>query len=101
MRMLKSHLQSLKGQLGRFLLFTALMGCLSPINVDIENVPGTVVIGGLVSNLPDHNIVQLGLTADTDRLPFPVSGARVWIVDETTGESIELFESGAAGDYRL
>jgi hypothetical protein len=100
MRMLKSYLQSLKGQLGRLLLFSALVGCLSPINVDIENVPGTVVIGGHVSNLPDHNVVQLGLTADTERLPFPVSGAGVWIVDETTGESIRLFESGTPGEYR-
>jgi hypothetical protein len=89
----------IKWQLCRALLFGALSGCLTPIDVDVANTSGIVVIGGQVSNISGQTVVQLGLTADTDRLPFPVSQASVTIVDETTGESIPLFESGFAPGF--
>lgn len=97
----KTRLWNAHVHLVRFVIFTFLTGCLAPINVDVENARGIVVVSGQVSNLSDQTVVQLGLTADTDRLPFPASGATVRIVDETTGEQIPCFETQAeSGIYR-
>ncbi|MEJ1241764.1 DUF4249 family protein [Chryseolinea sp. T2] len=96
MRILQRYLHVIKCQLPRIILFGALSGCLTPIDVNIDNTSGIVVISGQVSNIADQTEVQVGLTADTDRLPFPVSEAAVNIIDETTGESIALFESSSA-----
>lgn len=97
----RRRLLDFQGHVVRLMTFALLSGCLAPINVDVENAQGLVVVSGQVSNLPGQSVVQLGFTADTDRLPFPASGATVRIVDETTGEEIPCFEpDGESGLYR-
>lgn len=83
----------------RLLILVLMAGCLTPIGIRVDNTSGLAVISGQVSNLPDQTVVQVGLTADTERLPFPVSGAIVWIVDETAGEVIPCVESPTAPGY--
>lgn len=95
MHKLKIYLQKVKAQLIRFAMLGALTGCLTPIEIEVENADGIVVIGGQVSNFTDQSVVQVGLTADTERLPVPVSGAQVWIVDETNETSVPLAESAS------
>jgi hypothetical protein len=99
METLNHYAHLLKGHLIRLSLFAALAGCITPYNLDVENASGIVVIGGQVSNLSDQSVVELGLTADTDRLPFAVSGATVWIVDETTDDLVPCYESEAHPGY--
>ena len=55
--------------------------CLSPIDFPTDNLGNRLVVSGQVSPLADQNYVQLGRTADTDRLPFPVSRALVQLFD--------------------
>lgn len=40
------------------------------------------MVSGQVSTLQDQNIIQLGLTADTERLPIPLSGAFIVLFDD-------------------
>jgi hypothetical protein len=68
-----------------------LSSCLTPIDVETENLGGKLVVSGQVSTIPDQNFVQLGLTADTDRLPVPLSGATVTLLDDT-GQSYKYTE---------
>ncbi len=76
-------------------------GCLTPIEVETENIGGTLVVSGQISPLADQNIVTLGLTAETERLPFPLSGATVRL-HEDTGETYEYSESPfVPGEYLL
>lgn len=56
--------------------------CLSPIDFPTENTGDRLVVSGQVSNISDQNFVQLGLTASTDRLPYPIVGANVELLDD-------------------
>jgi hypothetical protein len=62
--------------------FLLLVGCLSPFTIDIENAGGRVIISGQISTLADQNIVEIGVTADDARLPFPESNAIVKLHDD-------------------
>src|SRR5687768_9199358 len=62
--------------------FLLLWGCLSPINFETENIGGKLVASGQISTLPEQNFIQLGRTADSERLPFPISGAYVTLYDD-------------------
>ena len=78
-----------------------LSGCLTPISVETENIGGTLVVSGQISPLADQNIVQLGRTAITERLPLPLSGATVRLHDDE-GATYDYTESYfVAGDYLL
>lgn len=100
MRSRQRYLYTVRTHVVRFGLF-GLTGCLTPIDIDIANADGIVVIAGQVSNIAGHTVVQLGLTADTERLPIPVSFASVAIIDETEQVSIPLYESTTtAGNYK-
>lgn len=66
----------------RIFWFVLLWGCLSPIDFETENVGGKIVVSGQISTLPEQNFVQLGRTADSERLPFPISGAYVTLYDD-------------------
>ncbi len=66
----------------QIILFLLLVGCLTPITLDIENSGGQVIISGQISTLADQNIVEIGITADEARLPIPESNAIVKLHDE-------------------
>lgn len=75
--------------------------CLSQIEFPTDNVGNRVVISGQVSPVPDQNIVQVGLTASTDRLPVPLSGAVIHLYDHT-GNSYPYTENfSSPGTYFL
>ena len=75
----------------RFVYLLLLGGCLTPIDFSTESIGGTLVVGGQISNIQDQNIIQLGLTADTERLPIPLSGAYVVLTDDTN-QSVSYYE---------
>ncbi len=66
----------------RIFWFLLLWGCLSPIDFETENIGGKLVVSGQISTLPEQNFIQLGRTADSERLPFPISGAYVTLYDD-------------------
>jgi hypothetical protein len=56
--------------------------CLTPVDIDTRNIGGTIVISGQVSPLEDRNSVQIGEASEDDRLPIPISGAEVKLLDD-------------------
>jgi hypothetical protein len=74
------------------LWIVALYSCVSPTDFEIERIGGRLVISGQVSTAPERTFVELGTIAGTARLPNPVSGALVEVVDEG-GLTHPLFES--------
>lgn len=55
--------------------------CLSPIDFEVGDVSGTVVISGQISTIADQSVIQLGTTANR-RFPNPVSGASLLLYDD-------------------
>jgi hypothetical protein len=78
-----------------------LSGCLTPIDFSTESVGGTLVVSGQISNIPDQNIIQLGLTADSERLPVPLSGAYVLLVDDDNQSWVYSEDTFTPGMYTL
>lgn len=66
----------------RIVFALILSGCLSPINVETVNRSGVLTVDGQVSNIADQNRINLGHTAETNRLPVPLSGASVTLLDD-------------------
>jgi hypothetical protein len=66
----------------QMLCATSLVCCLTPLDFEVENIGGRLVVSGQISPLEDRSIIQLGLTADTKRLPVPVSGATITLQDD-------------------
>ncbi len=66
----------------KIVLFSVLIGCLTPIDLRFENKGGMVVISGQISTFPDQNFVEVGITSDDARLPFPQNDADVVLHDE-------------------
>jgi hypothetical protein len=85
----------------RFIWMLLLAGCLSPIDFPAENIGGQLVISGQISPLKEQNIIQLGTTADSKRLPFPVSGALITLFDDAGGSYIYVENSSKPGFYIL
>ncbi len=84
-----------------FSSFVVLISCLTPINFPADIGSQRIVISGQVSNLSDRNIVYVGKTADTQRLPIPIEGASIRLVDQSNN-SIQYTESQyKAGEYTL
>jgi hypothetical protein len=81
-----------------FLLFCS---CLSPVDFETDDVGGRLVVGGQISTLPEQNFVQLGRTADSERLPFPVSNATVRLVDDLGQSYIYQEDGNNLGMYHL
>ena len=77
------------------------IGCVSPINIDSDNIGGNLVVSGQVSTLAEQNIVQLGRTAATDRLPFPLSGATVTLWDDAGNSQSYVEDEFQPGIYFL
>jgi len=75
--------------------------CLAPIDLSTENIGGKLVVSGQISPIQDQCVIQLGLTADIDRLPFPLSGAYITLLDDA-GESYSYIEDPLSpGSYIL
>ena len=70
-----------------------LSSCLSQIEIDTENRGGVLTVEGQVSTIAEQNYVRLGLTAETERLPIPLSGAYVTLFDDI-GNSL-MFQEDA------
>ena len=66
----------------KFIWLLFLSSCLSQIDFPTDSLGNRLVVSGQVSTIADQNFIQLGRTADTDRLPFPVSGALINLFDE-------------------
>jgi len=86
----------------KFLFFFALSSCLTQVDLGTDNIGGRLVISGQISTIADQNIIQVGTTADTERLPFPLSGAWVSVTDEQS-EEIHLYSEDpfSPGSYIL
>ncbi len=84
-----------------WLFVTFLCGCLDPINIDTTIVGGELVISGQISTLEDQSTVTIGITADIERLPYPVSAATIIIYED--GDSIGTYmeSSSRLGKYIL
>lgn len=81
------------------LLFLGLIGCLTPIDFPVEIAGGRIVIAGQVSTISDQNIIELGTTANTQRLPFPITDASIVLHDDI-GNS-DLYVEVKPGVYSL
>lgn len=78
-----------------------LSSCLSQIDFPTDNIGNRLIVSGQVSPIADQNYVQLGRTADTDRLPFPVSGAMVHLLDDVGNAYIYEEDEFNPGMYLL
>src|SRR5688572_2750069 len=77
------------------------IGCVSPIDIDSDNIGGQLVVSGQVSTLAEQNIIQLGRIAATDRLPFPLSGATVTLWDDAGNSQSYIEDPFQPGNYLL
>jgi hypothetical protein len=83
-----------------FLLILAIgTNCISPVDFEVENIGGRLVVSGRISTLKGRSFVEVGQTSSKERLPEPVSGASVKVSDDA-GNSFYFFEKGP-GVYRL
>ena len=85
----------------RLLWLILLSGCLSPIDIPTDNFEGGLVVSGQVSTLADQNYVQIGRTAGADRLPHPVVGAIVQLVDDLGNVYLYEEDEFSEGNYLL
>jgi hypothetical protein len=81
--------------------FLLLCSCLSPVDFETDNVGGKLVVSGQISTLSEQNFVQLGRTADSERLPFSVSNATVRLVDDLGQSYIYQEDGNNPGMYHL
>lgn len=80
-------------------LFTA--GCLTPVDIDTRNIGGTIVISGQVSPLEDRSSIQIGAASEDDRLPIPISGAEVKLLDDVGNVFYYSESESSLGTYDL
>lgn len=76
-------------------------GCLSPSDFRAENKGGRIVVSGQVSNLEGRSYVQLGETSKDNRLPLPITGALVQLLDDVGGVESFVEDIQNPGNYRL
>lgn len=88
-------------RLANLIAIIILSGCLQPVDINTDALGGKVIISGQVSNLEGESVVTIGLTAESDRLPYPVSGAVVNLFegDEFAGSYTE--DPFIPGKYKL
>jgi len=84
----------------QILCFCTLMGCLTPIDFELENQTGEVTVYGQVSNFGRRNYVDVGITAGTSRKPVAITSATVALKDNN-GNSFQYQKSIVAGRYEL
>lgn len=74
---------------------------MTPIDFSTESIGGTLAVTGQISTIQEQNIIQLGLTADSERLPIPLSGAYVVLLDDNNGSSVYNEDPNKPGIYTL
>ena len=84
-----------------WVFLTFLYGCLEPIEVVTDALGGELVISGQISTLEDQSTLTIGTTADTERLPYPVSGASVVIYEDGNAIGAYVESQERAGKYIL
>jgi hypothetical protein len=82
-------------------IFLGLIGCLSPIDIPVEIAGGRLVVSGQISTLSDQNIIELGVTANSLRLPIPESFAAILLVDDQGNSFSYTEDSQILGRYLL
>jgi len=86
----------------KYALFIILLsGCLTPTEIKTDRQGNTLVVSGRVSNLPDQSLLTVGLTAESERLPFPVSGAIVNLYEEGQLIGVYAEDTTIPGNYSL
>ena len=85
----------------KFLVFLLLSSCLTPIDFQVENTGGILVVSGQISTIGDQNIIQLGRTANIARLPFPLSGATIQLYDDVGNVYLYQEDLQNLGTYYL
>jgi hypothetical protein len=79
---------------------TLCSACIEPINIRTELKAGIVVVDGQVSSLPERSFITIGIASQNGRLPVPVSGAYVTLMEDN--ESAGIYEeSSQPGKYLL
>jgi hypothetical protein len=78
-----------------------LCSCLSPVDFETDSVGEKLVVSGQISTLPEQNFVQLGWTANSERLPFPISDATVRLTDDLGRSFIYTEDENNPGMYYL
>ena len=78
----------------QFILFVGLISCLTPIEIPVQLIGGQLVVSGQISTLSDQNIIQLGITANTNRLPLAISKAKIILFDDIGGLFVYTGKSG-------
>jgi hypothetical protein len=84
----------------QILCFCTLMGCLTPIDFELEGQTGEVTVYGQVSNFGRRNFVEVGITAGTSRKPVAITSATVFLKD-SNGNTFQYQKSLVAGRYEL
>jgi hypothetical protein len=90
---------SVAKRIARFMLFVGLFSCISQIEIPIDVTGGRLVVSGKISTISDQNILELGISVDSYRLPIPLSGASVKLLDDS-GTSYPYSQT-TAGVYML
>jgi hypothetical protein len=85
------HFKKILAKATKFSTFLGLISCLTAIDIPVNLNGGRLVISGQISTLSDQNIIQLGITANTNRLPEALNGATINLLDEN-GTSISYVE---------
>jgi hypothetical protein len=75
--------------------------CLEPINVTAKRKGDALIVSGRVSTIADRNYIRLGRTAEEKRIPFPESGASLFLLDEDNNTFAFTESPDVAGTYLL
>ncbi len=75
--------------------------CLTPVDIKTTRIGGRLVISGQISTIKDQNIIELGRTADESRLPYPLSGASIILLDNSGQSHFYTEDISRPGMYLL
>jgi hypothetical protein len=82
-------------------MWVTICSCVTPIELPTSYATRQIVISGQISTLADRNLVQVGITALSQRLPEPVPFAQVVLYSQS-GEVVFYNEDpDKPGNYRL
>jgi hypothetical protein len=84
-------MRKVKRELLKAVSICLVIGCTSPIDLELENRTGAIAIYGQVSTQARRNYVTVGSSAGLGRVPFPIEDASVEVVDENG--NVTLFNS--------
>lgn len=85
----------------RFTLFLGCFSCLTQIDLPVEAKGGRLVVSGQISTIVDQNVIELGVTSNTFRLPNPLSDASITLFDDLGGSYVYKENTFKAGLYTL